>query len=218
MVNIIISLFPSFDFLKQLIDLFIVFIHLFFFFSWRIIYTHTTFLPLKNIDHSIRVLRTMNNIYLNKFKFGSMQTFKIRQTFCSIKLFFWDLQLKKKSAQVFSFEITKCYKVSASTIANQPKKKKKNIYIYIYIHIYTYIYIYIHIYIYIDKKEWWEIRWHALKYEDRDRKLFAVCNSPLPDVKLVIDAVQTANVSNTENSMLSQDKGAVIYCSFILLF
>ena len=33
----------------------------------------------------------------------------------------------------------------------------------------------------------------------------AFCNSPLANVKLVIDEVQTANIRNVENSMLSQD-------------
>ena len=37
------------------------------FFSWRIIFPHTNFLQLKNIDHSIRVLKTINNINLDQF-------------------------------------------------------------------------------------------------------------------------------------------------------
>ena len=37
------------------------------FFSWRIMFPHTTFLQLKNIDHSIRVLKTINNINLDQF-------------------------------------------------------------------------------------------------------------------------------------------------------
>ena len=38
------------------------------FFSCRIKSTHIIFLLLKNTDHSNRVLKTMKNIYLNKFK------------------------------------------------------------------------------------------------------------------------------------------------------
>ena len=37
------------------------------FFSWRIMFPQPTFLPLKNIDHSIRILKTINNIYLDQF-------------------------------------------------------------------------------------------------------------------------------------------------------
>lgn len=37
--------------------------------------------------------------------------------------------------------------------------------------------------------------------------MIRICSSPLPNVKYVIDVVQTTNIKNAENSMLPQDYG-----------
>ena len=79
-----------------------VFIHLFFFFSCRIKSTHIIFLPFKNIDHSNRALKTLNNIYLNKFQsgvflqrdsFGSTQNSKTAWSFFT-KVLPWTILIK----------------------------------------------------------------------------------------------------------------------------
>ena len=51
-----------------------------------------------------------------------------------------------------------------------------------------------------------------MKYGSRDKIRFEICNSPLPNVKQVTNAIQTESVRNTKNFMPLQNNGSCYLC------